>query len=203
MELHPARLVLGLRLCAQSGGGWVLFLVLSWTGLAGGGLTSLLLWLVALGLLAGTATCATSISGAPRRWAVASAALLLGGAVSTLSLPASFVALFSGLGVLVCTAGMVTSLGRLLGDPTTAGFSRRALTTSVVAPVACAVFGGLLEGAGMQGVFLGLLVVAMVLGPTLFSLYTFYLALRLIPVIQSLKDGDKVGQSEAAAPSQF
>lgn len=203
MELHPARLVLGLKLCSSA---ILIFLLTFGLAIVGAsGLFEVGMLLTALCLFSGSAVCASSVSGGPRAWALGIVLFLLGGMAGAY-LPAfrsGLGPLVCALGVLVCGAGLVMGLGRTLGDRTTVGLAHRAVSTSLAAPFLCAVGGGLLEGVGFSGAFQGFFAVAFVLGPTLFMLYLAYLTFRLIPLIQSLKDGDKVGTDIEAPAPQF
>ena len=204
MQLNPQRLVLALGLCLVSMVFAAMAFALGVFGVAAGGLRTLIFGLSLLGLAAGTGLCACSVSGTPRVWAGMAVGL---GALGLLNFAAPsyfFLGALGFLGSVGSVAGMVLSLSRTLGDATSVGMSSRALTTSIMAPLMCALVGILLEAGGVwPGAGFGLILVGICLAPMIFWLYLIYLTFLLIPRVQSLQDGQTLGGEGKPPGSAF
>lgn len=177
----------GMALLALGFGSVLLSIVLSLPGMemAVGGVISLLL---------GVGLCARATSGTPRHWAVG----MLVGTLASLACAAlaPIVLVLTAFGTMICYAGMVLTLGRTLGDPATAGMSRRAISTSLLIPLLGLV--GIFTG-GNNGVIMGLSIACVYGGPLVFMAYIFYLVTTLIPRVRHLRDGEVMGAAPPRA----
>lgn len=201
MQLNSEKLVLALKICLVSM--LVIDLVVATTlsGILGGEMAILLLLAVA-GLWAGTGLCAYSVSGSPRYWACL--ALGLTAMISLPYLAPSFVSLgilsfFAGL---ISLGGMILSLGRALGDKTTARISERAISVPLLASLICLLIGIVLEQLGVDA-GAAFIYIGFGLGPILVWLCLTYLLFLLIPRIKSLRDGQAVGTERDASGPAF